>query len=103
MISILSALDSTSARSSQQQQTSGTDRAERPTGAALALVLDLGDGAVLSPVHVLGRRHARRLQERRRAVPRPGQLHVMSAHNRRMFSVISRPINGLGFLLHDAV
>lgn len=39
-------------------------RAECPAGAALALVLDVGDGALLPPVHLVGVGHVRRRQER---------------------------------------
>jgi hypothetical protein len=46
----------------------GARRGEGPTGAALALVLHLGDGAILSPVHVVGQ--ARHM----------GGRHVLSAH-----------------------
>lgn len=46
----------------------GTHRAECPAGAALALVLDIGDGALLAPVHLAGQRHSGGHQVRGRAL-----------------------------------
>lgn len=55
----------------------GTHRTEGPAGAALALVLDLGDGALLAPVHLVGHGDVRGRDERGPALVAP--LHALQA------------------------